>query len=162
MMKSLTAVLAISALSLLSVECRADDDMKIGVWTVELGKKCMISQAWDTEKKGKMGIFIGYLAKGSAVVLGFLDSDSNLKKDEQFNVALDIDKKWKNTVIGVAARSDTVAVVFPATSDALSALKKGNRIDVDHVDKPDSTWWFSLDDTQNALGALEACRQLTE
>lgn len=131
----------------------------IGVWTVELGKKCAITQTWKGETKNTLGIMISYLAKGQGLLLAFYDTDTTFKDKEEFKVTLEVDKGWKAKVDGFAADKNTAGVVLPATSAAVNALMNGNSLYMEVADKPDNySGTYSLDDTRKAIAALDSCR----
>ncbi|WP_448190586.1 hypothetical protein [Azospirillum sp. sgz301742] len=131
----------------------------IGVWTVELGKKCAITQMWKGDTKNDLGIMISYLAKGQALLLAFYDTDTTFKDKEEFKVTLEVDKKWKAKVDGFGADKNTAGVVLPASSDAVNALMNGNSLYMEVADKPDNySGTYSLDDTRKAIAALDSCR----
>lgn len=146
---------------LVSIEANAEST--IGVWSVELGKKCAITQSWKSDTKADQGIMMSYMAKGQAMLIGFFDTETNYKPKEEFKVALQVDKKWTTKVDGFAVDKHTAAVLVEATSDAIKALKDGNELDMEVVGKPDNySGIYSLDDTRKALAALDACRAQSE
>lgn len=131
----------------------------VGVWNVELGKKCAITQTWKGETKNDIGIMISYLAKGQGLLLAFYDTDTTFKDKEEFKVTLQVDKGWKAKLDGFAADKNTAAVVLPASSDAVNSLMNGSSLYMEVADKPDNySGTYSLDDTRKAIAALDSCR----
>lgn len=135
----------------------------VGVWTVELGKKCAITQSWKGDKKNTIGIMISYLGQGKALLLAFHDTDTTYQDKEEFKVSLDVDKRWKAKLQGFAADKNTAAVVLEASSDAVRALMDGSELYMEVPDKPDNySGTYSLDDTRKAIRALDTCRAQAE
>lgn len=136
---------------------------KIGVWNVEFGKECAITQTWKGDNKNDIGIMISYLAKGEGLMLAFHDTDTTFKEKEKFKVILEVDKSWKAKLDGFAANKNTAGVVLPATSEAVKALMSGNSLSMEVADKPDNySGTYSLDDTRKAIAALDSCRAQAE
>lgn len=160
-MRGLSAI-ALGVLALTNAG-EAAAQAKIGVWTVELGKRCAITQTWTSDSKADQGIMMSYMAKGEALLIGFIDTETVYTPNEEFKVALQVDKKWKSKVDGFAVDKNTAAILIPATSDAIAALKNGIGLDMEVIGKPDNySGVYSLDDTRRALAALESCRQQTD
>lgn len=131
----------------------------VGVWTVELGRKCAITQTWKGDNKNTIGIMISYLAKGQGLLLAFHDSDTTYQDKEEFKVLLEVDKRWKAKLDGFAADKNTAAVVLQASSDSVRSLMEGKELYMEVPDKPDNySGTYSLDDTRKAIGALDSCR----
>lgn len=160
-MRGLAAVTMGTVALLLSAPVQAQST--IGVWTVELGKKCAITQTWKGDTKNTVGIMISYLAKGQGLLLAFYDTDTAYKEKEEFKVALEVDKRWKAKLDGFAADKNTAAVVLQASSDSVRALMDGRELYMEVPDKPDNySGTYSLDDTRKAIAALDACRAEAE
>ena len=132
---------------------------EIGNWTITLGKECHISQSWDNKDGGKGVVAIGYVDGGRNILLAMADTLWKLKKGENFKVGLAVDSLWSSTLPGVAADRTTAAVLLPASSKAVNALMNGKELDMDIKGKGDDyAYTYYLDDTQEALGALDSCR----
>ena len=132
---------------------------EIGNWTITLGKECHISQSWDNKDGGKGVVAIGYVDGGRNILLAMADTLWKLKKGESFQVDLAVDKLWSATLPGGAADKTTAAVLLPASSKAVNALMNGKELAMDIKGKGDDyAYTYYLDDTREALGALDSCR----
>ncbi|WP_448205585.1 hypothetical protein [Azospirillum sp. sgz302134] len=156
-MRGLVAGTVGAAALMLSLPLQAQST--VGVWNVELGKKCAITQTWKGDNKNDIGIMISYLAKGQGLLLAFHDTDTTFKEKEEFKVLLEVDKRWRAKLDGFAADKNTAAIVLPASSDAVNSLMNGNSLYMEVPDKPDNySGTYSLDDTRKAIAALDSCR----
>jgi hypothetical protein len=158
-MRAMRAALLCAAIAVLSSPAQAQTKT-VGVWNVDLGKVCGITQAWKAEAGNAIAWGINYVDKGKGLLLWFADTDTVFTPKEDLKLALQVDKKWKkNNVAAFAFDKNTAATLFEASGESITALMTGKNLEMTMQDKPDNySGTFSLDDTRQAIAALDACK----
>jgi hypothetical protein len=131
----------------------------VGVWAVDLSTTCGIKQNWRGDNKNTIAWGINYVEKGKGLLLWFADSDTGFTPKEDLKLVLSVDKKWKKSVPAFAFDKNTAATLFQTTGESIDALMNGKNLEMTMEGKPDNySGTFSLDDTRQAIAALDACK----
>lgn len=150
---------ALACLAVAGLSLPAQAQKAVGVWTVEFGQVCGIKQNWRGDNKNTIAWGINYVAHGKGLLLWFADSDTTFTPKEELKLVLAVDKKWKQTVDAFAFDKNTAATLFETSGASVDALMNGKNLEMTMQGKPENySGTFSLDDTRDAISALEACK----
>jgi hypothetical protein len=132
---------------------------RIGDWEVDT-KACVISQKWTADDGEGMFLGMGYINKGEYLMIAMGAANNKYKPEEELSFRIQIDDSFKTSGGGTAADARTGLAVLPASAVLIDALMQGEEMVVEVVGKPDRySGTYALDDTDEALPALDSCRR---